>query len=140
MYDLKNLDIVAGANDGARLDLRHPGTDEVLRYGDDDEKTMHLVLLGRDSDGYKKKLRQQQRKMLKKAQQSRKFSASTMDEADRESMDLLVCAVAGGMIFENGQEVAVTQDNAESFFTDHPWMKEQADAFIHDRANFLPNS
>jgi len=43
-------------------------------------------------------------------------------------------------IEENGVKVDFSFANAVNLLTDYPWLFEQLDMFIGDRANFLPSA
>ena len=122
-----------------RLDLLHPGTGEVLKYGDNDEKVMHLLLFGRDSEVYRKKQRRLLDIRLKEQTRFRdgKISAAKLES---DAVEQLVATTAGGKVFLNGEEVEVTPDVAKKLYEDRAfsWIKEQAERHIEDRQNFLP--
>ena len=131
--DLKDLVV---KQEGSRLDLRHPITGELLRYGKDNEKVMHLILSGVDSDIY----RTVQRKVLdRRFKQQQKFRNAkiTASMIEAEALEILSAVTTGGKIFADGKEVDISPDNAEAHYKRWTWMKEQADSYVEDRSNFL---
>lgn len=119
-----------------RFDLRHPGTMELLTYGKEDEHTMYLMLLGRDSDVYKKN----QRKLIDKRlrdQQKYRSPRLTAVQLEEEAIDQLALVTVGGKVFFNGEEIEVTPTFAKEMYQQFPWIKEQVDAYLEDRTNFL---
>ena len=131
--DLKNL---TTKQEGATLELRHPATGEKLTYGKDNDKIMHLILAGVDSDAYKKaqrKVADRRFKQQQKFRQVRLTSAMIEDEA----IEILTAVTLGGKLFMDGKETTVDANNAGDIYREYPWIKEQADAFIEDRSNFL---
>ena len=133
--DLKNL---TTTQEGATLELRHPATGEILKYGGkkDQDHTMHLILAGVDSDAYKKaqrKVTDRRFKQQQKFRQIRLTSAMIEDEA----IEILTAVTLGGKLFMGGKETAVDANNAGDIYREYPWIKEQVDTFIEDRSNFL---
>lgn len=137
--DLNSLDIVKEAAKGATLELHHPVTGDVLTYtaADGTKKPMTLVLIGKDSEDFRHRQRQLIDKRVKRQMRNRGNSSPSTEDMEREGMSLLATAVCGGTVFLDGAEIPVTSDNAADLFTRFPWMREQADAFVEDRANFL---
>lgn len=135
--DLSNLNVVGAANQGATMELRHPTSGEALKYDvDGEERVMHLVLLGRDSD----ELRRNQRKIIDKRlrdQQRGRVTKVAAADLERESVEILASAVVGGVVYLQGKEVPVTSDTFVDLVARFPWIREQADAFVEDRSNFL---
>jgi len=118
------------------LELRHPATGEILRYGKEDSKVMHIVLAGRDSELYQKAQRKVADRRFKQQQKFRqaKFTSAMLEE---ETLEILTAVTLGGMLFVGGKEVAVTSENAADIYKEYPWIKEQVDMYLEDRGNFL---
>ena len=133
--DLKNL---TTTQEGATLELRHPATGEILKYGGkkDQEHTMHLILAGVDSDAYKKAQRKVTDRRFKQQQKFRQLRL-TSSMLEDEAIEILTAVTLGGKLFMDGKEVTVDANNAGEIYREYPWIKEQADAFIEDRSNFL---
>lgn len=130
--DLGTLDFQTTANDGARLDLRHPTTNAPTGAW--------LQLLGTDSDAYRAAQRAQQRDRMKQIARTRRLGV-TPEEIETEALNLLVVATVGlGGFKKDGAELQFSADAARDLYKRHIWIREQADEFINDRANFLPKS
>lgn len=132
--DLSELKI---KDEGIRLDLRHPATGEVLTYGDNDEKIMHLIIGSADSEPYRKS----QRKIIdRRLKQQQKFRQVKMTAAQIEEEVLISLAEVtyGGKVFLNGKETEVTPGAvAINLYKEYPWIKEQANDQLEDRGSFL---
>ena len=125
--DLAKLDIVSPANEGVWMELEHPVTGEPLG--------VKIKLAGTDSDYYKKELRRQQNKRLKKG--IRNINA---EELEAEAVELLVaCTLDWEGVELEGQALECNPENVRKIYKKFPWIKEQVDAFINNRANFIKN-
>ena len=130
--DLDVLDFAGSAKDGARLDLRHPITNAPTGAW--------LQLLGTDSDTYRAAQRAVQRDRLKQIARTRRVAVSP-EEMESEALQLLVVATIGmGGVVVKGQLLTYSADTVRDLYKRHHWIREQADEFINDRANFLPTS
>jgi hypothetical protein len=131
-FDLSQLDTQKGADEGFELTLVHPKTGERL--------PMVITLLGYDSAAYQDAMLDQQRVRFKEMQKSRRREM-TPEELDAAALELLVVATRAwrGMKLD-GTELACTPENARTVYRRFPWIREQANEAIGDRANFLPCS
>lgn len=131
-FDPDSIDMQKGAAEGARLDLLHPGTGAATGAW--------LQLLGVDSDAYVARQRALQRGRLARLVVARRIKL-TPEELEAEALDLLVTATTGwGGLTAGGQPLNWSPAAARDLYTRHRWIREQADEFIGDRANFLPKS
>ena len=125
--DLTQFDVVSPANEGVWMNLEHPVTGEPL--------DVKIKLAGVDSDYYKKELRKQQNKKFKKG--FRKLSA---EELEADTIELLVaCTLDWEGVELEGQALECNPENVRKIYKRFPWIREQVDNFINDRANFLKN-
>ena len=125
--DLTQFDVVSPANEGVWMNLEHPVTGEPL--------DVRIKLAGIDSDYYKKELRKQQNKKFKKG--FRKLSA---EELEADTIELLVaCTLDWEGVELEGQALECNPENVRKIYKRFPWIREQVDNFINDRANFLKN-
>lgn len=130
--DLNTLDFETSADAGARLDLYHPTTNAPTGAW--------LQLLGADSDVYRSAQRKLLRQRLKQIAKTRR-AALTPEELEEEALDLLVVATTGfGGFTSSGTPVEFSADAVRALYKRHNWIREQAEEFISDRANFLPKS
>lgn len=126
--DFKTLDVTAAANAGALLQITHPAT------GEDLEGTT-ITLLGQDSDTYRKEVKRRAEQSLNGKGRNKKID---LDEAQRKGAETLAKLTTGWTGFEEGKkEVECTFENAVRMYLEYPWLREQVEAFISDRANFI---
>lgn len=68
----------------------------------------------------------------------RRNAALTADELEKDGLDLLVhCTVSWDGVTENGQALECTPENVRRVYTSYPWLREQVDQAVADRANFF---
>lgn len=137
MFDLSTLDTTKAAEEGATLEVRHPTTGIVLMNGE--AKPVTLTLAGSDSDRAMKAERAALNRRFKANANRRGTSSSmTAEELDSDTLDKLAACTLGwsGFVVE-GSEVECTPANARQLYRQWPWLREQAQAFVDDRANFL---
>lgn len=126
MIDLNDLDLSAAAERGYEFELRHPGTQAPLG--------MFVTVQGEDSDTYQAELRAMQQRRLTGRQAPR-----TVEQIDEQALDLLVLATIGWRgIQRDGSELPCTPENVRAVYRKFRWVREQVDAAVGDRANFLP--
>lgn len=124
--DLNSLDIVAAAGAGAEIAILHPVTGKELG--------ITITVIGADSERYRKNLRS-----LASGRLNRKNrKPMDVEEAEEEGLDLLAKATLGwkGVVVD-GAEIPFSKDEAKKLYRRFPWVKEQVDAAIVDRGNFL---
>lgn len=137
MFDLKDLDTVAAADLGSTLEIRHPTTGAVLANGDG--RSVTLTLAGMDSSRAKRTERAALDRRLK--QSAGRRSAVTATDIDSDSLEVLASVTLSWSGFVvDGQEIECTPENAKRLYKQWPWLREQAQAFVEDRANFLKAS
>jgi hypothetical protein len=94
---------------------------------------MHLKLLGSDSDAYKKTMRKQQDRHLKKG-----LRKLTSEQVEADSTELIVsCTVDWKNMQENGDDLEFTKENVRRVYKTYDFVREQAREFVEDRSNFL---
>ena len=141
--DLGDLDTVGGANKGFEVELYQPATNEDLG--------IFITVLGRDSDTFQKIAKQQNKrridKMSKSGFRAGKVTAPSQEEIDADNLDMLTaCSMSwrtidgdeelDTVLFE-GEELTFSIGAAKKLYSARPWIKEQIDVAIGDRANFI---
>jgi hypothetical protein len=127
--DLATLD---ASTEGAIMTVRHPATDEVLL--DDKGNPITITLVGIDHPTYRKAQRQALDRRLAKGNRS-KLTAAGIEE---DSIDVAVrCTTAWSGITVDGKALPCSAENARTVYKRLPWLFEQVDKFVGDRANFL---
>lgn len=62
----------------------------------------------------------------------------TAEEIEESALrQLSICTVSWKGVKLDGQELECNPDNAYMLYSRLPWLKEQVDEFVGDRANFL---
>ena len=126
--DFADLDLAKTADSGADMHVRHPVTEEPLTT---DGKPITIRLLGADSAEFRNGV-----KAIANRSQSRK--KPSLAEAERNAVELLARITTGwqGIVW-NGEPLKFSRENAEMLYRERPWLREQADEFAGERANFF---
>ena len=130
--DLVNIDTVKGANEGFDVQIYHPGTNEDL--------DITIRVLGKDADEFVRVNRAQHKKRMAKMTKGgfRAGSSLSAEEIDQDGLALLAaCTKSWVGVVVDGKAVECTIDNAVMIYERFPWIKEQVDIAIGDRANFI---
>ena len=94
---------------------------------------VRVKILGIDSDPYKKK----QRQITDKRINNRKMKI-TSAELESEGLSLIAsCIVEWEGVEDNDGAVLCNESNVRKFLSENTFVKEQIDAAIADRANFI---
>lgn len=132
--DLANLDTARRGSEGSWMELRHPATGEPLG---EEGKRSRLLLLGGDSP--EARLFQQQRADQRlRDSQSRVLSASDIEADDIEGLVALTRGLEN--IEVDGKQVSYSPEAMRLLYRRFIWLREQANRWIVNRANFLPAS
>ena len=130
--DLTKLNLSTASAEGVQMELLHPVTEVSF------DPPIHITVVGMDSDRYQKIQREATNKRLKKAQHRGRVRLQvTAEELEQESIELLAKCILGWENIEwEGEPLKFSLDNAKKLVSVQ-WIREQLDAFIGDRANFL---
>lgn len=133
--DLAQVDTASTANAGQKLELRGP--DGAPLYKADGVTPVTLTLLGKDSDAFIKARNATANRYLKQ----RGKAQVTAEGSDADQIAILVrCTVGWDGIGIDEDETPFTPENAARLYNRFRFIREQADEFIDDRANFLKAS
>jgi len=130
--DLSSIDTVKGSNTGFDVQIYHPGTNEDL--------DITINVLGKDSDEFQKVSRAQQKKRMAKMQKGgfRNTATVPIEEIEQDGLELLAaCTKSWSGVVVEGKALDCTTANAVMIYERFPWIKEQIDTAIGDRANFI---
>ena len=117
---------------GEFLNLLNPATGEPLL--DDNGEQVGIYLLGKDSEVY----RRAQRTITNRRLSRKGSSAITAERIESEANEVLAhCTASWQGIVYQGDEVDCSFSMAKRIYTQIPWVKEQVDEFIAERANYL---
>lgn len=132
--DLSALDTVAACDKGARIELRHPVTNEPLG--------VFITVLGKDSQAFRDHLRASINERLRREalakRRGRDLEPMTVEVGEAEGIDLLVvCTVGWEGVTYKGQPLEFNVPNARTLYADLPWVRKQVDEAIGDLENFM---
>ena len=131
--DLTELDTSSAADEGVEMAVRHPVTNAPLMMADG-ETPITIRVAGMDSKIFRKAQRANQDRRMKGA----RYRAPTADELDAEATELVAkCTLSWRGVMIDGAELQCSFANAKQLYTRLPWLREQVDLFMGDRANFL---
>jgi hypothetical protein len=120
-------------DDVAIMQVKHPVTDAPLM---ENEKPVTISFVSEDSERFRGKRRQVINRRLRNRKNSQVTYTAELAESD--ALDALCDAtVAWEGIGLDGEELPCSPENAKKVFRRLPWLVEQADLFVTDRANFL---
>lgn len=138
-FDLDTLNVRDGADAGFELQLLDPAHGQPT--------PIFVRLLGRDSTAYQAKLREQQRRRTELLRRQGRKAVPDVDQMEAETIDLLVASTAGwrlerpvtlrGKPFPDFSPAAARELYSDDGFS---WIRDQVDAAIADRANFMKAS
>lgn len=121
--DLAHLDTVARCDQGAQLELLHPATGKPLG--------VFLTLAGVDSGAHRQAL-------AFLAEQRLRRRGMSPDDLRGEEVEIAArCTLSWRGVLIAGVEVAHSLEAARDLYGRFPWIREQALAFIGDRAQYL---
>jgi hypothetical protein len=134
--DLGSIDTVKGANEGFDVNIYHPGTNEDLG--------ITIRIIGKDSDEFQRISRAQSKKRMAKITKGGFRNANVpIEEIEQDSLQLLAACTKSWAQGEkqtvtlDGKELECSKDNAVAVYERFPWIKEQIDTAMGDRANFI---
>ncbi|HBI47999.1 MAG TPA: hypothetical protein DDX93_04695 [Smithella sp.] len=134
--DLAALDTVKGSNAGFEVSIYNPATHEDLG--------LFITVLGKDSDEFQKVSRsQQKRRMEKLSKGGFRNTNIPIESIEADGIQLLAAVTKSWRQGEKQtitvgvNELPCTKDNAAALYERFPWIKEQVDIAVGDRANFI---
>ena len=135
--DLNTLDIVAAADRGAVLNLRHPINGSILK--DEEGSTLDVTLMGRDSREFRAAQHRIAERRVRRRKGHRMPEATiSPEQLEEDELDLLASVTRSFStnITLDGKPILTRQDYVLAYGR-FPWVKEQVDSFIIDRSAFL---
>ncbi|NBT33778.1 MAG: hypothetical protein EBT13_18255, partial [Rhodobacteraceae bacterium] len=116
---------------GATMQVRHPETEEAI-------DGMTITLLGQDSAVYRKIQLAKQQAALSRISKGKKAVDLDAEKLAEDSIDDLVKLTVDWEGFTlDGKALEATEDNVRMVYAEWNWIKEQAQEFVADRANFF---
>jgi hypothetical protein len=132
--DLQSFDFKD--TEAQKVTLQNPVTGETL-LGEDGEPIWFSVY-GSDSKQFRSATRAFGNKKLSKGGRGK----VTLEEIEETSDKILAASTAGwsGNFTVYGEPLECNPENAEYVYKEFTWLKEQIDAFVNERANFLKSA
>lgn len=128
--DLNSLKPVK-ADKGATLEIIHPETEEAI-------PGMTITLLGQDSAVYRKIQLAKQQAILNRMSKGKKMVDLDAEKLAEDTIDDLVKLTVKWSGFEmGGEDLPATPENVRMVYAEWPWIREQAQEFVANRANFF---
>ena len=126
--DLSNL---KATQDAQSLELLHPSTGAVLK--DDSGKAFTIELLSSDTNSYKSEFN----KLMKAAREQK--GEQTARDAEEKACDMLAKITVGCYLVMDGKPLKFSTDNIKDLYfnPEFTWIREQVEAFIRERSNFI---
>lgn len=119
------------ADEGAVLELLHPDSEEVI-------PGMTITLLGHDSAVYRKITLKKQQAALSRLSKGKKAVDYKAEQIETDTVDELALLTVSWSGFElNGEALEPTPENCRTVYTEWKWIREQAQDFVSNRANFF---
>ena len=129
IFQLKTV----SADDGVVMTIRHPESSLPM-----DGQT--ITLLGTDSRVYREHIAKRERAMIEHVNATHKPPKLVHEQTKQRALDDLVLLTVGWTLDGiDGNPVEFTKEAARDLYADAgmAWLREQAEAFVQDRSNFL---
>jgi predicted glycosyl hydrolase (DUF1957 family) len=129
IFQLKTV----SADDGVVMTIRHPESSLPM-----DGQT--ITLLGTDSRVYREHIAKRERAMIEHVNATHKPPKLVHEQTKQRALDDLVLLTIGWTLDGiDGNPVEFTKEAARDLYADAgmAWLREQAEAFVQDRSNFL---
>jgi hypothetical protein len=139
-FDLASIDTKKLSESGAPLAIKKLDGSPLL---DRNGSPVTILLLGPDSAKYRALTRENVRRRLeRRATGAAPITEAEIDEVERDTLEILAVCTVGwkGVYTPEGDEIACSADNARALYENYPVVREQVDAFVGNRANFIPAS
>lgn len=132
--DLAELDTRKGAEEGFELQLHRPQDGQPV--------PIWITVMGADSESYQNAMHTLQRRRADKFTRNKKFVV-TPEDVEEDALELLACATStwrAEVTLDGKPFPAFSKAAARDLYRRFRWIREQVDAAMGDRANFLPRS
>ena len=128
--DLNSLKPVK-AEEGAVLQIVHPETEEEIAG-------MTITLLGQDSTVYRKIQLAKQQAILNRMGKGKKNVELDAERIGNEIIEEMAKLTTDWTGFQlDGKDLKPTHENVLMVYTEWTWIKDQAQEFVNNRANFF---
>ena len=121
------------ADDGVVMTIRHPESSLPM-------EGQTIPLLGTDSRIYREHIAKRERAMIEHVNATHKAPKLVHEQNKQRALDDLVLLTIGWTLDGiDGNPVEFSKEAARDLYSDTgmAWLREQAEAFVQDRSNFL---
>lgn len=125
-FDFASRDVTAKADEGAELEVLDPANGKPVG--------VFITLAGADSSVHRKATAAIANRRAKGG-----FRRNiNLDDLQTESIEVLArCTLGWSGVVLDGKDVPLSKEAAVALYTRFPWLREQVETFISDRANYL---
>lgn len=125
-FDFASRDVTAKADEGAELEVLDPANGKPVG--------VFITLAGADSSVHRKATAAIANRRAKGG-----FRRNiNLDDLQTESIEVLArCTLGWSGVVLDGKDVPLSKEAAVTLYTRFPWLREQVETFISDRANYL---
>lgn len=135
--DFSTLEIT---RDAVPIQLRHPVTNVPL-VDEATKEPVVILLVGMDSEKYRRKRREFLDDRLKDSERNRGKVRVSAAKIEDEGLQTLIACVEGWRHVElNGEPLEFNETNFRKILEKCPWVESQVDEAIADRSNFMKTS
>lgn len=128
-FDFATRDVVAKAEEGAELEVLDPVTGEAVG--------VYIMLAGADSAVHRKAVTNVSKRRLN-GQKGFRAKGFDPEKMEAENIEVLAaCTLSWKGVLVDGAPLTCSRDNAIKMYTRFPWLREQVEAFISDRSEYL---
>jgi len=132
--DLSALESANLSDAGVDMEVEHPVDGGPLLI---DGVPVVIRVLGKDSAAYRKHQLEFQRNRVSRSMRSGRGKLDFIMQPKERNEMLAVCTAGWSGLKLDGQEVMFSHDAAVALYERFPFIAEQVDAFIGERANFF---
>jgi len=117
------------SNEPMKMSVRHPTTDE--------EMGIVIMLMGSDYEEYQEKVYELRQDAVKSAP-NKELDKLSRQKTKGFLLGILSLHITGWEKIEiDGKPFKYSKDNAIHLMTEWPWMRDQVEEFVDNRANFI---
>ena len=128
-FDFASRDVAAKAEEGAELEVLDPVTGEAVGA--------YITLAGADSVVHRKAVANISKRRFNN-QKGFRNTGFDPERMEAESIEILAaCTLSWKGVTLEGAALPCSRDNAIKMYTRFPWLREQVEAFISDRSEYL---
>ena len=128
-FDFATRDVAAKAEVGAELEVLDPITSEPVGA--------YITLAGADSTIHRKAAANVSKRRFN-SQKGFRSKSFDVEKMEAESIEILAaCTLSWKGVTLEGAALPCSRDNAIKMYTRFPWLREQVEAFISDRSEYL---